>query len=83
MKDYWLQMVMFKYCHSLYPTVKYSMHAGELTLGLVPEDLTWHIELLFILQEHTEWAWCGSCLPMRKSIELLALYGKKIVLHRN
>jgi adenosine deaminase/adenosine deaminase CECR1 len=44
MKDYWLQMVMFKYCHSLYPTVKYSMHAGELTLGLVqPEDLTWHI----------------------------------------
>ncbi|MFT5963384.1 MAG: hypothetical protein ACI9L6_000086 [Flavobacterium sp.] len=44
MKDYWLQMVMFNYCHNLYPTVKYSMHAGELTLGLVqPEDLTWHI----------------------------------------
>jgi hypothetical protein len=44
MKDYWLQMVMFNYCHSHYPTVKYSMHAGELTLGLVqPEDLTWHI----------------------------------------
>jgi adenosine deaminase/adenosine deaminase CECR1 len=44
MKDYWLQMVMFKYCHDRYPTVKYAMHAGELTLGLVqPEDLTWHI----------------------------------------
>ncbi|EIA08387.1 adenosine deaminase [Flavobacterium frigoris] len=44
MRDYWLQMVMFNYCHSRYPTVKYSMHAGELTLGLVqPEDLTWHI----------------------------------------
>ncbi|WP_426091214.1 adenosine deaminase [Flavobacterium sp. DSR3-2] len=44
MKDYWLHMVMFKYCHSRYPNVKYSMHAGELTLGLVqPEDLTWHI----------------------------------------
>ncbi len=44
MKDYWLQMVMFNYCHNRYPTVKYSMHAGELTLGLVqPEDLTWHI----------------------------------------
>jgi hypothetical protein len=44
MKDYWLQMIMFNYCHSRYPTVKYSMHAGELTLGLVqPEDLTWHI----------------------------------------
>jgi len=44
MKDYWLHMVMFNYCHSQYPNVKYSMHAGELTLGLVqPEDLTWHI----------------------------------------
>lgn len=44
MKDYWLHMVMFKYCHSRYPNVKYAMHAGELTLGLVPpEELTWHI----------------------------------------
>ncbi|MFV8393162.1 adenosine deaminase [Flavobacterium sp. LB2P6] len=44
MKDYWLHMMMFKYCHSRYPNVKYTMHAGELTLGLVlPEDLTWHI----------------------------------------
>ena len=44
MKDYWLHMLMFKYCHSRYPNVKYTLHAGELTLGLVqPEDLTWHI----------------------------------------
>jgi adenosine deaminase len=44
MKDYWLHMVMFKYCHSRFPKVKYSMHAGELTLGLVrPEELSWHI----------------------------------------
>lgn len=44
MKDYWLHMVMFKYCHSHFPNVKYTLHAGELTLGLVqPEDLTWHI----------------------------------------
>ncbi|KFF05723.1 amidohydrolase family protein [Flavobacterium reichenbachii] len=44
MKDYWLHMVMFKYCHSKFPNVKYTLHAGELTLGLVqPEDLTWHI----------------------------------------
>ncbi|OXA75382.1 adenosine deaminase [Flavobacterium aquidurense] len=44
MKDYWLHMVMFKYCHSRFPEVKYTLHAGELTLGLVqPEDLTWHI----------------------------------------
>jgi adenosine deaminase/adenosine deaminase CECR1 len=44
MKDYWLHMVMFKYCHYRFPNVKYTLHAGELTLGLVqPEDLTWHI----------------------------------------
>ncbi len=44
MNDYWLHMQMFKYCHARYPNVKYAMHAGELTLGLVqPEDLTWHI----------------------------------------
>ncbi|MBG6062611.1 hypothetical protein IWX83_002411 [Flavobacterium sp. CG_9.1] len=44
MKDYWLHMLMFKYCHSRYPAVKYAMHAGELTLGIVqPEELTWHI----------------------------------------
>jgi adenosine deaminase/adenosine deaminase CECR1 len=44
MKDYWLHMVMFNYCHTKFPDVKYSMHAGELTLGLVqPEDLTSHI----------------------------------------
>ncbi|MBP4137938.1 amidohydrolase family protein [Flavobacterium geliluteum] len=44
MKDYWLHMMMFKYCHTKFPAVKYTLHAGELTLGLVqPEDLTWHI----------------------------------------
>jgi adenosine deaminase/adenosine deaminase CECR1 len=43
-EDYWLHMVMFNYCHTKFPDVKYSMHAGELTLGLVqPEDLTSHI----------------------------------------
>lgn len=44
MRDYWLHMQMFKFCHSKYPNVKYSMHAGELALGMVkPEELTWHI----------------------------------------
>ncbi|WP_205195173.1 hypothetical protein [Chitinophaga sp. Cy-1792] len=44
MRDYHLQMLMFKYCHNRFPAVKYAMHAGELTIGLVrPEDLTWHI----------------------------------------
>ncbi len=45
MRDYWLHMLMFKFCHSKYPDVKYAMHAGELALGLVkPEELTWHID---------------------------------------
>ncbi|MGZ3832496.1 MAG: adenosine deaminase family protein [Mucilaginibacter sp.] len=44
MSDYKLHMQMFRYCHSLFPSVKYSMHAGELALGVVkPEDLTFHI----------------------------------------
>jgi adenosine deaminase len=44
MRDYWLHMQMFRYCHARYPNVKYAMHAGEMTLGLVkPEELTWHI----------------------------------------
>ncbi|WP_338870980.1 adenosine deaminase [Spirosoma sp. SC4-14] len=44
MSDYWLHMVMFRFCHTKYPSVKISLHAGELALGLVkPEELTWHI----------------------------------------
>ncbi|MBK0370146.1 adenosine deaminase [Flavobacterium agrisoli] len=44
MQDYWLHMQFFKFCHDQFPKVKYSMHAGELKLGLVqPEELTWHI----------------------------------------
>ena len=44
MRDYWLHMQFFAYAHSVYPDVLYSMHAGELTEGVVqPEELTWHI----------------------------------------
>ncbi len=44
LQDYWLHMIMYKYCHSRFPTVRYSMHAGELSMNLVkPEALTWHI----------------------------------------
>jgi len=44
MRDYWLHMQMFRFCHNKYPNVKYSMHAGELALGMVkPEEMTWHI----------------------------------------
>ncbi len=44
MQDYALHMRMFHFLKKKYPTIKYSMHAGELTLGQVePEELTWHI----------------------------------------
>ncbi|HEY6172092.1 MAG TPA: adenosine deaminase [Candidatus Kapabacteria bacterium] len=44
MRDYWLHCQMFRFLKKRFPNVKTTMHAGELTLGLVkPEDLTWHI----------------------------------------
>lgn len=44
MKDYWAHMQMFGWCKRKFPNVKFALHAGELTIGLVePEDLTWHI----------------------------------------
>jgi len=44
MRDYWLHMQFFAYCHTIYPDVPYTMHAGELTESVVqPEELTWHI----------------------------------------
>ena len=45
MSEYWLHMQMFSFCHEKYPSVKYSLHAGELALGQVkPEELSWHIQ---------------------------------------
>jgi Adenosine deaminase len=44
MQDYWLHMQMFAFCHTVYPSINYALHAGELTGGVVqPEELTWHI----------------------------------------
>lgn len=43
-RDYWLQMQMYKFCKEKFPSVRYAVHAGELTTGLVkPEELGWHI----------------------------------------
>jgi adenosine deaminase len=43
--DYSLHMRMFNYLSHQYPNVDRSLHAGELTLGMVrPKDLTFHIE---------------------------------------
>jgi adenosine deaminase len=42
--DYTLHMRMFAYLHKLYPNAHRALHAGELTLGLVPpKDLLFHI----------------------------------------
>ena len=44
MRDYTLQMKMVGYLHSVYPSVHIALHAGELTLGLVPPaGLRFHI----------------------------------------
>ena len=43
-RDYRLHMLMFHLLHQKFPEVRISMHAGELTLGMVrPENLTFHI----------------------------------------
>jgi adenosine deaminase len=42
--DYALHMRMFQFLKARYPDVKLSLHAGELTLGLVtPRDLRFHV----------------------------------------
>jgi adenosine deaminase len=42
--DFNEHMAMLDYMHGVYPKVHITLHAGELTMGLVPpEDLTFHI----------------------------------------
>jgi adenosine deaminase len=54
MRDYTLQMQMLDYLHSVYPNVHISLHAGELTPGLVPpEGLRFHIRQA-VEQGHAE-----------------------------
>lgn len=44
MRDYWLHMQFYRFLSIKYPNVEFSMHSGELTLGLVrPEELGKHI----------------------------------------
>jgi adenosine deaminase len=43
-RDYLLHMRMLQALHAIQPTMNIALHAGELTLGLVPpEDLSFHI----------------------------------------
>jgi adenosine deaminase len=44
MRDYTLHMKIIGYLHSMYPCVHITLHAGELTMGMVPpEGLRFHI----------------------------------------
>lgn len=44
-ENYSLQMKMVEFLHGIYPRVNIALHAGELTLGLVPTtDLRFHIK---------------------------------------
>jgi adenosine deaminase len=44
MRDYHLHMRMLDYLHSIYPKVRMTLHAGELSPGMVPpEGLKFHI----------------------------------------
>ena len=44
MRDYHLHMSMLDYLHSIYPKVRMTLHAGELSPGMVaPEGLKFHI----------------------------------------
>jgi hypothetical protein len=45
MRDYSMHMAMYKFLKTKYPAVKLALHAGELSLGMVPpEGLTFHIK---------------------------------------
>lgn len=45
MRDYTLHMKMFRFLKAQFPDVKTSLHAGELSLGMVPpEGLRFHID---------------------------------------
>ena len=45
LRDYRLHMRMFQYCAKMWPNVSVSLHAGELSEGLVsPENLHFHIQ---------------------------------------
>ncbi|MGA6173732.1 adenosine deaminase family protein [Streptomyces sp. NPDC012600] len=50
LRNYSLQMRMLQYLRTQYPDARLTLHAGELTPGLVkPEDLTFHIrEAVFV-----------------------------------
>ena len=44
MRDFTLQMRMIDYLHGIYPNVRISLHAGELSPGMVPpEGMRFHI----------------------------------------
>jgi adenosine deaminase len=74
MRDYHLQMEMLDYLHSVYPQVHISLHAGELTLGLVPPDgLRFHIREAILLG-HAERIGHGVDIMQEDNPKALLLY---------
>ena len=77
-RDYWLHMQMFRFLRTVFPDVHVSMHAGELTIGMVkPEDLVHHVrDAVYIAG--TDRVGHGVDLPYENgSIELLRFMSLK------
>jgi len=81
MHDFDLHMRMIDYLHSVYPKVHITLHAGELTMGLVPpEGLRFHIRDS-VENGHAERIGHGvSVMYEDKPIELMRELAKKNVL---
>jgi hypothetical protein len=78
MRDFSLHMRIIDYLHPLYPRVKISLHAGELTQGLVPpEGLRFHI-LESIIKGHASRIGHGTAIMYEDSaIETLQLMARR------
>jgi len=81
MHDFDLHMRMIDYLHGVYPNVHITLHAGELTMGLVPpEGLRFHIRES-VQKGHAERIGHGvSVMYEDKPIELMQDLAKKNVL---
>ncbi len=85
MSDYSLHMQMFRYMKELFSGVKTSMHAGELTIGMVrPEDLSWHItDAVMVAQANRIGHGVDICYEVNAPEVLSLMRDKKIAVEIN
>jgi adenosine deaminase len=78
MRDFSLHMRIIDYLHPLYPRVKISLHAGELTQGLVPpEGIRFHIRES-IIKGHASRIGHGTAIMYEDSaVETLQLMARR------